>query len=168
MGVQAPELDGGIAGDMGKTTTAARPAYRQALEAIGWYFDQQLYRGVFVAEVEDGYIGKARPAEEDAELRGEGFTFPHDDVSALIAGMPGDSTVIESASPLCPGGYHLFMRAVGEMCDRTGAHYVSILELTNGFILSFTTHTKDGRGVERRRRLLDRTGIENLLTQAGI
>src|SRR5690242_14822974 len=67
VGVQAPDMDGGTAGDMGKTTTVARPAYRQALEAIGWYFDQQLYRGVFVAEVEDGYIGKARPAEEDAE-----------------------------------------------------------------------------------------------------
>ena len=105
---------------MGKANEAARPAYRQALEAIGWYFDQQLYRGVFVAEVEDGYIGKARPAEEDAELRGEGFTFPRDDVAALIAAMPDDSTFVQNDSPLVPGGYHIFMRAVGEMCDRTG------------------------------------------------
>ena len=139
------------------------------MEAIGWYFDQQLYRGVFVAEVEDGYIGKARPAEEDAELRGEGFTFPHDDVTALIAAH-ARRLHVRSRAPRrsVPGGYHLFMRAVGEMCDRTGARYVSILELTNGFILSFTTHAKDGRGVERRRHLLDRAGIENLLTQAGI
>lgn len=153
---------------MGKANEAARPAYRQALEALGWYFDQQLYRGVFVAEVDDGYIGKARPAEEDAELRGEGFTFPRDDVAALIAAMPADSSFVQNDSPLVPGGYHIFMRAVGEMCDRTGARHVSILELTNGFILSFTAHGKDSGGVERRRHLLDRAGIENLMTTAGV
>ena len=69
---------------MGKGKAPVRPTYRQTLEAIGWYFDQQNYRGIFVAEVEEGYIGKARPAEETAELHAEGFTFPHDDVAALI------------------------------------------------------------------------------------
>jgi hypothetical protein len=153
---------------MGKKEATPRPAYRQALEAIGWYFDQQLYRGIFVAEVAEGYIGKARPAEEDAELRGEGFTFPHDDVAALITGMPEGSKAIEAGPPLCPGGYYLLMRAVGEMCDRVGASYVSVLEMTNGFVLSFSTQSKDGRGLERRRHLLDRSGVENLLTKAGI
>lgn len=153
---------------MGKEKGAGRPTYRQALEAIGWYFDQQLYRGVFVAEVDEGYVGKARPAEEDAELHGEGFTFPHDDVLALIKTASAGGPAPDSVTSLCPGGYGPFMRAVGEMCDRTEASYVSVLEVTNGFVLGFTTHAKDGKGLERRRHLLDRNGIEDLMNRAGV
>ncbi len=153
---------------MGKEKRQTRPTYRQALEAIGWYFDQQLYRGVFVAEVDEGYVGKARPAEEDAELRGEGFTFPHDDVLTLIKTAAAGGPAPDSVTPLCPGGYGPFMRAVGEMCDRTEASYVSVLEVTNGFVLGFTARAKDGKGMERRRHLLDRNGIEELMNRAGV
>lgn len=153
---------------MGKDRGKERPTYRQALEAIGWYFDQQLYRGIFVAEVDEGYIGKARPAEEEAEMHGEGFTFPHDDVLALMKTAAAGGALPQNMMPLCPGGYNTFLRAVGEMCDRVDASYVSVLEVTTGFALGFTTRAKDGKGLERRRILLDRPGIEDLLNRAGV
>jgi hypothetical protein len=152
---------------MGNGKDAVRPTYSQTLGAIGWYFDQQNYRGVFVAEVEAGYIGKARPAEETAELHAEGFSFPHEDVATLINSAAVGAAPLEGTSPLCPEGYGTFLRAVGEMCDRTGASYVSVLEVTNGFVLGFTVPSKDGHTVERRRSLLDRVGIEDLMDRVG-
>ncbi len=153
-----------------------RPGYRHALQAIGHYFDQQLYRGIFVAEIDDGYIGKARSAHEDAELYAEGFSFPHDDVQALIdSPLTGENAPIDGP-PHCPYGYGLFMQAVGELCDRHEASYVSVLEVTNGFVLCYTVDaapTRDsGRRLggrrnepraERRRFVLDRVGIEELM-----
>ena len=153
---------------MGKGKAPVRPTYRQTLEAIGWYFDQQNYRGIFAAEVEEGYIGKARPAEETAELHAEGFTFPHDDVAALINSAAAGATPPESTSPLCPSGYRTFMCALGEMYDRAGAGYVSVLEVTDGFVLGFTAPSKDGRKPERRRSMLDKAGINDLLDRAGV
>ena len=152
---------------MKKEQGAPTPGYREALQAIGRYFDQQFYRGVFVAEVDDGYVGKARPGEEDAEMHAEGFTFPHADVQALIVSTAGQTGTVDGPDH-CPFGYGVFMAAVGEMCDRTGARLVSILEVTQGFILSFTTASADGKGVERRRHLLDRAGVEELVAQAGV
>jgi hypothetical protein len=152
---------------MGNNKDTVRPTYSQTLGAIGWYFDQQNYRGVFVAEVEAGYIGKARPAEEAAELHAEGFTFPHDDVAALINSAAAGAAPSERTSPLCPAGYGPVLRAVGEMCDRTGASYVSVLEVTNGFVLGFTVPSKDGRTMERRRSVLDRGGIDDLMDRVG-
>ena len=152
---------------MGKGKDTIRPTYSQTLGAIGWYFDQQNYRGVFVAEVEAGYIGKARPAEETAELHAEGFSFPHEDVVALLNSAAAGSAPPESTSPLCPEGYGTFLRAVGEMCDRTGASYVSVLEVTNGFVLGFTVPSKDGHTMERRRSLLDKAGIDDLMDRVG-
>jgi hypothetical protein len=153
---------------MGKGKGTVRPTYRQTLEAIGWYFDQQNYRGVFVAEVEAGYIGKARPAAESAELHAEGFTFPHDDVAALINSATANMAPPENTSPLCPEGYGTFMRVLGEMYDRTGASYVSVLEVTDGFVLGFTVPSKDGRTLERRRSMLDRAGISDLMDRVGV
>ena len=152
---------------MGHGKDTVRPPYSQTLGAIGWYFDQQNYRGVFVAEVEAGYIGKARPAEETAERHAEGFTFPHDDVAALINSAAAGAAPPESTSPLCPEGYGTFLRAVGEMCDRTGASYVSVLEVTTGFVLGFTVPSKDGHTMERRRSLLDKAGIDDLMDRVG-
>jgi hypothetical protein len=116
--------------------------------------------------MDEGYVGKARPAEEEAELHAEGFTFPYDDIKALIAttgqpvSLPGDGP------PLCPGGYGLFLRAVGEMCDRAGATSVSVLEVTSGFVLGFNAKPKGGRSTERRRHHLDRVGIDELTNHA--
>jgi hypothetical protein len=53
------------------------------------------------------------------------------------------------------------------MCDRAGASYVSVLEVTNGFVLGFTVPSKDGRTVERRRSVLDRGGIDDLMERVG-
>ena len=149
-----------------------RPTYRQTLEAIGWYFDQQQYRGIFVAEIEAGYIGKARPAEETAELHADGFVFPHDDVAALINSAASSAAAgaapPESTSPLCPEGYGAFMRALGEMCDRTGANHVSVLEVTDGFVLGFSVPSRVGRTMERRRSLLDKAGLNDLMDRAGV
>lgn len=146
---------------------AARSPYKDELAAIGRYFDQQLYRGIFVAEVDEGYIGKARPAEDLAELKAEGFTFPYDDVRALIAntsaGAPG--SLSHDGPTLCPGGYGLFLGAVGAMCDRVRASYVSVMELNTGFLLGFSTATTDGRPLERRRYHLDRLGVEEMINR---
>jgi hypothetical protein len=152
---------------MGHGEDTVRPTYSQTLGAIGWYFDRQDYRGVFVAEVEAGYIGKARPAEETAELHAEGFSFPHEDVAALINSAAAGTAPSESTSPLCPEGYGTFLRAVGEMCDRSGASYVSVLEVTNGFVLGFTVPSKAGHTMERRRSLLDKAGIDDLMDRVG-
>src|SRR5947208_1095978 len=133
---------------MGQGKDTIRPTYSQTLGAIGWYFDQQNYRGIFVAEVEEGYIGKARPAEEAAERHAEGFTFPHDDVAALIDSAASGATPPEHTSPLCPSGYRTFMCALGEMYDRAGASYVAVLEVTDGFVLGFTAPSKDRRKPE--------------------
>jgi len=150
-----------------KTSTldGAAYSYREELEAIGLYFDQQLYRSVFVAEVDDGYVGKARPAEEEADLHAEGFTFPFADVHTLVANI-GGATVEppDGGPPHCPYGYAVFMRAAGAHCDRAGACYVSVLELNNGFVLSYTV--QDGAASERRRLMLDRIGIGELLNEA--
>jgi len=149
-----------------KTSTLDRTAYsyREALEAIGFYFDQQLYRSVFVAEVDDGYVGKARPAEEEANVHAEGFTFPFNDVRTLIANIGGAAVEPPAGGPPhCPYGYAAFMRAAGAHCDRAGASYVSVLELNNGFVLSYTTQSASGS--ERRRLMLDRVGIGELLNE---
>jgi hypothetical protein len=151
----------------------ARPAYREALQAIGHYFDQQAYRGIFVAEVDEGYIGKARSAYEEAELHAEGFSFPLDDVQALIASPITTSSAAVDGPPHCPYGYGLFMQAVGEFCDRNDACYVSVLEVSSGFVLCYTSNCgprrRGGKGApkaERRRFVLDRTGIEEMINHA--
>lgn len=153
---------------MGKKPSSGRPTYGQALEAIGWYFDQQLYRGIFVAEVDDGYVGKARPMEDRAGTRTEGFTFPHSDVSALATAAAAGHALPDSAPPFCPEGYSVFMRAVGEMYDRNSASYVAVLEVANGFILSFTATSRDAGKPVRRRLLIDRAGIEELMNKAAV
>ncbi len=142
-----------------------RRPYREALAAIGCYFDRHLYRGVFLAEVPDGYIGKAHPAEEHAELRAEGFTFPSSDVEALIADTDERDVVPESTPPFCPSGYKVFLRAVGAMCDHASAQHVSLLETTSGFVLGLSVPAKQQRRLERRRILLDRGGIDELLSK---
>ncbi len=158
-----------------------RPAYREALQAIGHYFDQQSYRGIFVAEIDDGYIGKARSAYEAAELYAEGFSFPLDDVQALIDSPLTTSSVAVDGSPHCPYGYGLFMQAVGVFCDRNDACYVSVLEVTSGFVLCYTVAGaragrrsgghRGGKGAEkteRRRFVLDRMGIEEMMNLASV
>lgn len=147
---------------MGHRAESARTLYRDELAALGRYFDQQLYRGIFIAEVDDGYVGKARPAEEDAEMQAEGFTFPHSDMQALMANAGTADGLAADGPPFCPGGYGLFMRAVGEMCDRVNAGYISVLEVIDGFVLGFNAPAKNGRGLERRRYHLDRVGIAEL------
>ena len=151
-----------------------RPAYRQALQAIGHYFDQQSYRGIFVAEIDEGYIGKARASHEEVELYAEGFSFPLNDVEALIANPLPRGFV--DGPPHCPYGYGLFMQAVGEFCDRNNASYVSVLEVTNGFVLCYTIGSQRDSGrrgrkggdhrPERRRFVLDRVGIEEMVNGA--
>src|SRR2546421_4476280 len=89
---------------MGNGQDTVRPTYSQTLGAIGWYFDQQKYRGVFVAEVEAGDIGKARPAEETAGLYAEGFTFPHEDVAALSNSAAAGAPPPAGTTPPLPGG----------------------------------------------------------------
>ena len=59
------------------------------------------------------------------------------------------------------------MRVLGEMYDRTGASYVSVLEVTDGFVLGFTVPSKDGHTMERRRSLLDKAGIDDLMDRVG-
>ncbi len=153
-----------MAGRTNATRGRSPLSYREALEAIGLYFDQQLYRSIFVAEVDDGYVGKACPAEEEAGLRAQGFTFPFDDVRALVA-RNGDAAVAppDGGPPHCPDGYAAFMRAAGAHCDRAAASYVSVLELNSGFVLSYTARSGSGR--ERRRLMLDRIGIGELLNE---
>ncbi len=146
---------------------AARPPYRQALKAIGRYFDEQPCRGIFVAEVDEGYIGKAYPAHEPAELHAEGFTFPFEDVRSLIQVATGTAPTVDGP-PHCPYGYGVFMEAAGEVCDRAGASYVSVLEVTNAFVLCFTVPREDGRDLQRRRYVLDRIGVEELLNGATV
>ena len=149
---------------MGKRQTAGRAAYGEALRAIGWYFDQQRYRGIFVAEVDDGFVGKARMAEDVDEAHAEGFSFPRTDVSALMVSAAVGGGVPDSRPPQCPDGYGPFMHAVGKMYDRNAARCVTLLEVANGFVIGFTT-ARDGKAV-RRRLLLDRAGIEELMDRA--
>ena len=152
---------------MGKGSGRTHPTYNEALGAIGRYFDQQLYRGIFVAEVDDGYIGKAHPAEEDAELHAEGFTFPLDDVSALLDYAPAAAQSLDEGPPLCPEGYGVLLSAVGHLCDHNGARCVSMRETRRAFVLGFSAPAKGG-GQERRQYVLDRSAIEELLARAGV
>src|SRR6185312_15496812 len=69
---------------MSKVSQAGRPVYKQELAAIGWYFDHNRSRGVFVAEIHGGYLGKASSAEQVAETRAEGLSFPRAELSNLI------------------------------------------------------------------------------------
>lgn len=151
---------------MGKARS--RLSYRQALEAVGWYFDRQQFRSIFVAEVDDGYVGKARPASQAAELYGQGFHFPHADVAELSATINPAVTPYENAPPLCPGGYSTFLAAVGEMYDRSDASYVSVLEVNDGFVIGYNAASKDGGKQEHRRRMLDRSGIDDLMDRVDI
>lgn len=153
---------------MGKHSGRGRAPYREALAALGWYFDRQQYRGIFVAEADDGYVGKARPAEEEAERHAEGLSFPRSDVQALMAAADASTETPAETSPLCPTGYGPFMSAVGELYDRNDARQVSLLEVTNGFVLGFTARGENGRGLERQRVLLDRAGVLDLLHRAGV
>lgn len=153
---------------MGRHNSRGRASYKEALAALGWYFDRQQYRGIFVAEADDGYIGKARPAEEEAERHAEGLSFPRSDVQALMAAAAASTDTPAGASALCPTGYGPFMSAVGELYDRNEARQVSLLEVANGFVLGFTARSENGRGLERQRVLLDRAGILDLLHKAGV
>lgn len=153
---------------MGRHNDRGRAPYRQTLAALGWYFDRQQYRGIFVAEADDGYVGKARPAEEEAECHAEGLSFPRSDVQALIAAAAASTDSPAMASTLCPTGYAPFMSAVGELYDRNDARQVSLLEVSNGFVLGFTARGENGHGLERQRVLLDRAGILDLLHKAGV
>jgi len=138
--------------------------YGQSLEIIGRYFDQQNYRGVFVAEGAEGFVGKARPAAQDVELRAEGFSFPFDDLRARAADPPTPPIPVEDGPPFCPDGYAVFMSMIGDWCDKKGGSLVSLLEMTTGFILSYT-ESHDGMAV-RQRLVLDRAAIEDMMSSA--
>lgn len=149
-----------------KRDTAVRLPYRLSLGAIGRYFDKMDCRGVFVAEVDSGYIGKAYNVQQEAELLAEGFTFPFEDVNALVASPLMDAYPPTDSSPNCVYGYGLFMQAVGELCDRLDASYVSILELTRGFVLCYSVREEGRNPCERRRLALDRDSIEEIMERA--
>lgn len=144
-----------------------KPIYKMALGAIGRYFDQQTNRGIFLAETADGYVGKAYSgAAYEAEMHAEGFSFPHEDIRALIASPIMHAPPPTSTPPNCVYGYGLFMQAVGDMCDRSQASYVSILEVTQGFIVSYTLQPDTKRAPERISMVLDRTGIDDIMNQS--
>lgn len=150
---------------MNRAPQTEPPTYAQTLEAIGWYFDRHSYRHIFVAEVADGYIGKASAARDDEERQVEGLSFPRADVTALLAEVPRAGARAEGGPPLCPDGYGAFMHVIGEMCDRNQAELVSLVEMVDGFALGFTAQAPDGHHTLRRRLLIDRVGIEELMSR---
>jgi len=147
-----------------RSASSGKLTYRQSLEIIGRYFDQQHYRGIFVAEVAEGFVGKARPATQEVDLHAEGFTFPLDDLRALATDASVPPVLVEDGPPFCPDGYSVFMRTVGAWCDKQSASLVSLLEMEAGFILSYT---ESHNGVSTRQRIvLDRAAIEDMMNEA--
>jgi hypothetical protein len=85
--------------------TSTRPAYQNALRAIGRYFDRN-YRHVLLCEVGDGYIARAFPGQQ-GNLTAEGIALPMGDVTALISSQEQARGVVAGAvkmPPLCPTG----------------------------------------------------------------
>lgn len=140
-----------------QATSSAPLTYRQSLEVIGRYFDQHQYRGIFVAEVAEGFVSKGRSSSQTVE----GLTFLFDDLRALAPGPSDPPILVADGPPLCPDGYSVFLRAVGERCDQVGGALVSVLEMAMGFVLSYTEPS--GGVTVRQRLILDRSAIEALM-----
>ncbi len=143
---------------MSKTSRGGRPGYGEELAAIGWYFDHNRSRGIFIAEVEGGYLGKASAAGQAAETYAEGLDFPREELKQLILRAAMGPTIPEKAPVFCRAGYSAFMGAFGNLCDQQAATNVSVLEVSEGFVVGYTLPNS-----ERRREFLDATGIDDLL-----
>ena len=143
-----------------------RPAYQDALRAIGRYFDRNVYRHVLVSEVEDGYIARAFPGHL-ANLKAEGIALPMSDVMALISSQEqvrGMAVNDVKMPPLCPTGYEDFFRTLGFDLDSAGASNICLVELSGGMLVSFTVKNKKG-DFERSQMFYDPPLIDEALTQ---
>ena len=138
--------------------------YEMTLSAIGSFFDQQEGRGIFLAEVDEGFIGKSFSGDQEVELRADGFSFKREDVAALMQNAWVSDVAVRSTSSHCIDGYGVFFRAFGAECDRIGATYVSLLEVKDGFVACYTDRMTS-RPV-RRRIFFDELAIGDL--QAGV
>jgi hypothetical protein len=144
---------------MSKTSRGGHTSYGEELSAIGWYFDHHRSRGIFIAEVEGGYLGKASPAEQAAETYADGLNFPREQLSKLKLRASMGTTIPEKAPVFCRAGYGAFMGAIGHLCDERAATNVSVLEVSDGFVVGYTLPTS-----ERHREFLDAAGIDELLS----
>jgi hypothetical protein len=143
-----------------------RPVYQDSLRAIGRYFDRNIYRHVLVSEVEDGYIARAFPGQI-GNLKAEGIALPMSDVMALINSQEqvrGVAVADVKMPPLCPTGYEDFFRALGYELDVTNATNVCLVELSSGFLVSYTAKTDHG-AVERSQMFYDPDQIDETLTK---
>jgi hypothetical protein len=137
------------------TTAGPRPAYQDALRAIGRYFGRNVYRHVLVMEAGDGYVARAFPGQQ-GNLKAEGIALPMSDVLGLIAGQEQGRGVPVSdvkMPPLCPTGYEDFFRSLGHDLDAAGAANVCLVELSGGILVSYTGRGKGG--LERAQRFYD-------------
>lgn len=145
-------------------TTESRPTYQQALRAIGRYFDQNVYRLVHVSEVDDGYSARAFPGQQGYRKE-QGIALPLRDVLALMRNQEqrrGAAVEEVTLSPLCPTGYADFFRSLGFDLDAAGATNVHLVELSLGFMVSYTV--KGRHGLERAQELYNPPRINELLT----
>jgi hypothetical protein len=143
-----------------------RPAYQDALRAIGRYFDRNIYRHVLISEVEDGYIARAFPGQVHT-LQAEGIALPMSDVIALINSQEhvrGGAMNDVKMPPLCPTGYEDFFRALGYDLDQASASSVCVVELSGGILISYTVKNAKGE-IERSQVFYDAPLIDEALTK---
>lgn len=147
-------------------TPDGRPTYQDCMRAIGRYFDRNVYRHVLVAEVEDGYIARAFPGGQQ-NSRAEGIALPVSDVLSLINTQTrarGVALNDVKMPPLCPTGYEDFFRALGWELDVMQAAAVSVVELSGGILISYSS--RSSKNQERAQMFYDPPKIDELLTKA--
>lgn len=143
----------------------SRPTYQDSLRAIGRYFDRNIYRHILVSEVDDGYIARAFPGLQ-GNLKPEGIALPMSDVMALMTSQQqgrGISFTDVKMPPLCPTGYEDFFRSLGFDLDSANASNVSVVELSGGFLVSYTVRARGGLG--RSQMFYDPSHIDEVLTR---
>jgi epoxyqueuosine reductase QueG len=154
-------------------TGEKRLSYRSALEAIGAYLDRQQYQELVLCELDDGYVIRARKANDTIEA----IALEYEDLRELAAQPIGAADVrgvshhaqSESMSVVirAAGAYSGFLGALGRQCDLMNAETVSVVELGEHVLLTFRRGTSPGERVWRE-YLYDVPGIHQLLFSSGV
>ncbi len=107
------------------------PTYQNRLRVIGRQLDLYGYQYINLSEVGGGFLVRALNPEDRSP---EALEFPDRDVPHLLAAAfdaRREPRRLRSTTPLLPGGYEDFLRAVGWRFDERTAAAVTVTELDN-------------------------------------
>lgn len=104
----------------------SKQTYAELLQAIGGQLDAQNYQDIFLAEVVDGFVGRAAYT---AGLPSQGLAYGFEELISL--GM------LQASKSDDKTHYKTLLGALGHEFDRVGARMIMVLELSIGILVTY-------------------------------